>query len=86
MAIQRYSAKRKLDSQRRKVFDKWLAYGGVDTGPKMFSGGLDPNTLSNSTAAEIRTLTASHAVSEDKGEGPDAEYVVDFPSVVKGYL
>lgn len=84
-AIQRYSAKRKLDSARKNVFDKWMTYGGVDAGPKMFSGGLDAKILSDKTAAEIRTLTATHYVGEDK-DGDDSEYVVDFEGVAKAFL
>lgn len=86
VAIQRYSAKRNLNSERKNVFDKWMAYGGVDTGPKMFSGGLDQNTLSDKTAAEIRTLTATHAVGQDKGDFGESEYAVDFEGVAKGFL
>ena len=86
VAIQRYSAKRNLDSARKNVFDKWMAYGGVDTGPKMFSGGLDLNTISDKTAAEIRTLTATHAVGQDKGDVGESEYMVDFEGVAKGFL
>ena len=71
---------------RKNVFDKWMVYGGVDAGPKMFSGGLDAATISNSTAAEIRTLTATHAVGEDKSDVGESDYVVDFEGVAKGFL
>ena len=73
-----------MNSDRKDVFDKYLTYGGVDAGQKMFSGGLDANTLSNSTAAEIATLTAKHSVGEDKSD--DSIYVVDFEGVAKGFL
>lgn len=85
-AIQRYSAKRNLDSVRKNLFDKWLSYGGIDTGPKMFGGGLDAKTLSDKNAAEIREITATQYVGEDKGDGPDSEYVVDFVNVVKAFV
>ena len=38
-AIQRYAAKRNMDSTRKNVFDKYLVHGGIEAGPKMFSGG-----------------------------------------------
>ena len=63
-----------------------MTYGGVDAGPKMFSGGLDAKTLSDSTAPEIATLTAKHSVGADKGEGDESDFVVDFEGVVKGFL
>ena len=62
IAIQRFFAKRNLNSERKDVFDKYLAFGGVDSGPKMFSGGLDAKTLSDLTAPEIATMTAKHSV------------------------
>lgn len=85
-AIQRYFAKRNLNSERKDVFDKYMSYGGVDAGQKMFSGGLDAKTLSDRTAPEIGTLTAKHSVGEDKDDGGESAYVVDFEGVVKAYL
>ena len=86
IAIQRFFAKRNLNSERKDVFDKYMTYGGVDAGPKMFSGGLDAKTLSDSTAPEIATLTAKHSVGADKGEGDESDFVVDFEGVAKGFL
>lgn len=63
-----------------------MKYGGVDTGPKMFSGGLDAKTLSESTASEIRTITATQYVGEDKNDGEGSMYVVDFEAVVKAFV
>ena len=83
-AIQRYKARRNLDSERKDLFDKYMVYGGVDTGPKMFSGGLDSLTLEGSTAAEIIAITATNFVSANKEESDD--YVVDFDGCAKGFL
>ena len=55
-------------------------------GPKMFSGGLDAKTLSDKTASEIRTLTATASVGVDKDDGGDSMYVVDFEGVAKAFL
>ena len=58
--IQRYRAKRKLDEVRANVFTKYLMLGGVDaTSTKQFTGGLDKDTLENSTAQEIAAIQAS---------------------------
>lgn len=86
IAIQRFFAKRNLNSERKDVFDKYLAYGGVDSGQKMFSGGLDYETLSNRTAPEIATMTAKHSVGQDKDDSGNSMYVVDFDGVAKAFL
>lgn len=52
----------------------------------MFSGGLDAKTLSESTASEIRTLTATQYVSEDKNDSEGSMFVVDFEAVVKAFV
>ena len=52
----------------------------------MFTGGLDPDTLANSTAAEIRALTATHTVKEDKNVEGVVDFVVDFVGVAKAFL
>ena len=52
----------------------------------MFSGGLDPKTLSEKTAPEIRTITATQYVGEDKDDGGESMYVVDFEGVAKAFL
>ena len=86
IAIQRFFAKRNLNSERKDAFDKYLTYGGVDSGPKMFSGGLDSKALSDLTAPEIATLTAKHSVGEDKDDSADSIYTVDFEGVVQAFL
>ena len=86
IAIQRFFAKRNLNSERKDVFDKYMAYGGVDSGQKMFLGGLDVKTLSERTAPEIATLTAKHSVGEDKADDGESAFVVDFDGVVKAFL
>jgi len=70
------------------VFDKYMSFGGIDTGPKMFSGGLDANTLDEHDAKEIRDITATDFVGSDKGNiGKDSSvWTVDFEAVVKGFL
>ena len=86
MAIQRYKAKRNFDSERKDLFDKYMGYGGIDTGPKMFSGGLDAKLLADKNAAEIATMAATNFVGADKDNEGDSKFVVDFDGVVKGFL
>ncbi|MCJ1318946.1 hypothetical protein MMC15_004278 [Xylographa vitiligo] len=85
-AIQRYVARRKFDSERKDLFDKYMSYGGVDSGPKMFGGGLDQQTLEDSSAADIATMTATNFVDFDKHDPRSSQYVVDFDGVLKGFL
>ena len=87
-AIQRYKAKRNLDSEKKDVFDKYMSFGGIDTGPKMFSGGLDAKMLDEHDAKEIRDITATDFVGSDKANvGKDSSvWTVDFEGIVKGFL
>lgn len=79
-ALQNYFKKRNLDSERKNVLDKYLTFGGIRGGQKMFSGGIDPNTQD---AGEIATMAAPYAVElDDDEEG----WVVDFEGCLKGFL
>ena len=64
--------------------------GGVDSSPKAFTGGLDQETLENSTAAEITVIQATDYVKTGTQnakyyDGSD-NWVVDFEGVAKGFL
>ncbi|MCJ1477684.1 hypothetical protein MMC13_006357 [Lambiella insularis] len=85
-AIQRYVARRKFDSVRKDLFDKYMSFGGIDSGPKMFGGGLDSQTLEESTAADIAKLTATNYVGNEQVDPRSKDYVVDFDGVLKGFL
>ena len=63
-----------------------MTYGGIDSGPKMFGGGLDQKTLEESTAADIARMSATNCVRYDKEDPRSSEYVVDFDGVLKGFL
>ena len=52
----------------------------------MFGGGLDKQTLEESSAAEIATMTATNFVDFDKHDPRSSKYVVDFDGVLKGFL
>ncbi|KAL9610805.1 MAG: hypothetical protein Q9167_004505 [Letrouitia subvulpina] len=85
-AIQRYAAKRNMDSARKNVFDKYLAYGGIECGPKQFSGGLNAADNSDMTATDIALMKAIHFVAIDKDGNDGANYVVDFEACAKAFL
>ncbi|EGD88847.1 hypothetical protein H112_03767 [Trichophyton rubrum D6] len=79
-AIQRYQAKRRLDPERRHIFTKYMAFGGVDVGPKMFEGN-DQRDLQSMDAEAIATATASSNIPHDR-----EKWNVDFETVAKGFL
>ncbi|EGE04706.1 hypothetical protein TEQG_03880 [Trichophyton equinum CBS 127.97] len=79
-AIQRYQAKRRLDPERRHIFTKYMAFGGVDVGPKMFEGN-DQRDLQSMDAEAIATATASSNIPQDR-----EKWNVDFETVAKGFL
>ncbi|KAH6723035.1 Argonaute siRNA chaperone complex subunit Arb1-domain-containing protein [Leptodontidium sp. MPI-SDFR-AT-0119] len=88
--IQRYRARRKLDEVRSNILTKYFMLGGVDSTSKAFTGGLDKETVENSTAAEIAAIQASDFLQTGSKnakyyDGSDG-WVVDFESVVKGYF
>lgn len=51
-AIQRYAAKRNMNSIRKNIFDKYLVNGGVEAGPNMFSGG-ESSILRNTNKQDL---------------------------------
>ena len=76
-----------MDSLRRDVFDKYLAYGGVDVSPNMFAG-TDVKTFENMDTEQIMAATAQPTVSQDKDDlgKNDSRWVVDFEGCMKGFL
>ncbi|KAI9827181.1 MAG: hypothetical protein M1832_005318 [Thelocarpon impressellum] len=87
-SIQRYRAKRKFDPERKDIFDKYLTIGGIDTGPKMFSGGVDPKNLDDKDAEDIATMAATDVISTyNVTAGKDGtNWIVDFEGVAKCFF
>lgn len=81
-AVQRFTARRKFDSDTKEIFDRYLVFGGVDAGPNMFGGIDDPDT-GDLTAQEIATLKNTKFLNEAVLRG---EMVVDFDGVLKAFL
>ncbi|KAB8298105.1 hypothetical protein EYC80_001867 [Monilinia laxa] len=90
ICIQRYRARRKLDSVRSNILTKYFALGGIEAGIKTFNGGLDKETLENSTAAEIAAIQATDFVRSSNAKYYDPSdtenWVVDWEGIVKGFL
>lgn len=82
--------RRKLDSIRSNILTKYFALGGIEAGTKTFNGGLDKETLENSTAAEIAAYQATDFVRSSNAkyyDPSDAEnWVVDWEGVARGFL
>ncbi|EAW13015.1 uncharacterized protein ACLA_014520 [Aspergillus clavatus NRRL 1] len=79
-AILRYQKNRRIESERREVFLKYLQYGGVDIGPKMFSG-LDQRELNGLDSEQILLARGQTSIAQER-----SDLTIDFNAVVKGYL
>ena len=60
-----------------------MKYGGVDSGPKQFTGGLDAEFLEQYDAGDIALLTATHQVGEKDNAD---EWTVDFAGLAEAFL
>ena len=54
-----------MESERKNLFDKYLAYGGVDVSPNMFQG-VDVKDFENMNTAEIIAASTTAHVAPDK--------------------
>ncbi|KKK22982.1 hypothetical protein AOCH_002690 [Aspergillus ochraceoroseus] len=79
-AFLRFQKKRRIENDRLEVFQKYLAYGGVDVGPKMFVGS-DDRDFKNMDSEQILLARGQTSIKDDHSKLP-----VDFNAVVKGYL
>ncbi|KAL9581623.1 MAG: hypothetical protein Q9212_003791 [Teloschistes hypoglaucus] len=85
VAIQRFAARRNMDSTKKDLFDKYLSSGGIAGGPKQFSGGLNTADMSDMDAADIALMKANHFVDLDRYGGPEV-YTVDFEAIAKAFF
>lgn len=69
-----------MNIDRRNVFTKYMSYGGVDIGPKMFEGN-DQRDLMDMDSEDILTAAAQASVPENR-----VGWDVDFEAVAKGFL
>ena len=83
VAIQRFKKKRRMHEKYSHVFNKWMHFGGVETGPRMF-GGLSRADMTNMDAEEIARASASHHVSWERND--TKFWTVDFVGVAEAFL
>ena len=84
-AIQQYCSRRKFHSDIRHIFDAFMAYGGIDSRPRQFTGGLGAQDYDGMDASEIAASRATHFVAAHV-EKQDSKWVVDFAGVARGVL
>ncbi|KAL8867447.1 MAG: hypothetical protein Q9174_005661, partial [Haloplaca sp. 1 TL-2023] len=85
IAIQRFFSRRNMDPIKKDVFDKYMAFGGISSGPKQFSGGLSKADMSDMNATDIALMKAIHFVDLDR-YSTEENYVVDFEACVKSFF
>lgn len=89
-AIARFCARRKMHQDVRKIFDKFLTYGGLRGGQAQFIGGLNGKAEDDLTAKEKAERSAHYGIAESVLDGLDdgtpPTWTVDFVEVVKGFL
>ncbi|KAJ5952268.1 uncharacterized protein N7479_010681 [Penicillium vulpinum] len=79
--IKRFLYKRRLEPYRRKVFLKYLQYGGVSVGPKYLQG-VTPSELKEMTKEEAMDARCTTAIFPKR----DKPYPITFNDVATGYL
>ena len=86
-AIHRYETRRKMSSEQRDVFYKYMAFGGIDVGPNMFQG-LSPADRKEMDKDDIINALAQTSISEDKHHiGEEGSiWVIDFKGVMEGFI
>lgn len=84
-AIYRYTQRRKFHQSYANIFEMFLKYGGVDTGPNQHVGGVSEQELEDYTAQELAMIKCRYQVGDDK-DPDEGKWVVDFEGVAKGFL
>ena len=81
--MQRFFARRKLDYETSRLLDRFLAFGGVETGPRQFAR-TDYAALKEMDPSERALALATHHVSWEKND-PEL-WAVDFHGIAQAYL
>ncbi|KAK3378925.1 Argonaute complex, subunit Arb1 [Lasiosphaeria ovina] len=96
-AIQRFRARRRMDSARDILFSRYLFLGGIDTTVRQFQStrNLDHDTLDEATKADVREMTADDVIHRGGGASYNPRFYnpnypehwdVDFAGVAAGFL
>lgn len=83
IAIQRFKQKKRMHEMYAGIFNKWMKFGGVETGPPMFQS-LGQKDMREMDAEEIARAKATHHVSWDRDD--TERWVVDFVGVSEAFL
>ena len=86
-AIQRFERTRKLSPERRDIFYKYLAYGGVDISPNMFQSTADIDQT-GMDKDDLAMLLSKVSIGSEKYDlhSPNALYTVDFLGCMQAFL
>ncbi|KAL1836425.1 hypothetical protein VTJ49DRAFT_5161 [Mycothermus thermophilus] len=95
--IQRFRARRRLDSYRNDLFSKYLMLGGIDATARQFQGTdkITDDVLADADKSAVREMTAEDVIQRGVGGNTnprffnpnDAEHwSVDFTGVAAGFL
>lgn len=76
----RFQYKRRIESDRRKVFLKYLQYGGVTIGPNIGTG-VDTQDIKEMTEDQIMQIRTQTAIQKER-----ETLEVSFNTVVRGFL
>ncbi|CRK24311.1 Argonaute-binding protein 1 like [Verticillium longisporum] len=93
--IQRFRARRRLNTEMTSYFDTYLFLGGIDTAQRQFTGsGSNSKTnpdFQDMDTDEVRRATAVDMIHRDKNstfynEAEPERWEIDFTGIVTGYL
>ncbi|KAK3389229.1 Argonaute complex, subunit Arb1 [Podospora didyma] len=95
--IQRFRARRRMDTQRELLFSRYLFLGGIDASVRQFQStrNLDHDILDSSTKTELREITADDMIQRGGGKNYNIRYYnpnypehweVDFTGVAAGFM
>jgi len=84
IAISRFQSRRKFHQSYLKHFTAWMKFGGLETGPRQFTGRLDDAVFEGRTAAEKAQIMANFFSGQDKDD--EEKWAVDFEGIAKAYL
>ncbi|CAG8580266.1 8476_t:CDS:2 [Ambispora leptoticha] len=85
IAVQRYKKNRKFNAVRNQVFESYMRFGGIETGPKAFQGQGDEED-GEADAEEIRERRAVNFVEEDRVEGMEVDFTYTVTVYLSSYL
>lgn len=66
------------------IFSKWMILGGIESGPRQFTGGLDPAYLEDHDKEDIAALKSTMFVIPEASD--EEKWEVDFESIARCFL